>query len=163
MTPRLFVYGTLAPGRVNAHMLADVVGTWEAATVVGTLYPEGWGAAAGYPGLVLDASGAPVPGFLLTSASLPGHWARLDAFEGAGYERVSTKATRADGAVVDSFVYALSHAPPMAPEEAWVTHAKFGRGRVIELRACGTRRRFRVRFEDGALRLIMAESLRWEG
>jgi gamma-glutamylcyclotransferase (GGCT)/AIG2-like uncharacterized protein YtfP len=41
---RLFVYGTLAPGRPNEHMLAEVDGEWETATVRGRLVPEGWGA-----------------------------------------------------------------------------------------------------------------------
>jgi gamma-glutamylcyclotransferase (GGCT)/AIG2-like uncharacterized protein YtfP len=41
---RLFVYGTLAPGRPNEHMLAEVDGEWETATVRGRLVQEGWGA-----------------------------------------------------------------------------------------------------------------------
>ena len=41
MTDRLFVYGTLAPGRSNEHILADVPGTWEPAVVQGTLIQEG--------------------------------------------------------------------------------------------------------------------------
>lgn len=41
MTRRLFVYGTLAPGRPNAHVLAEVPGEWEPATVQGTLLQEG--------------------------------------------------------------------------------------------------------------------------
>jgi len=47
MTERLFVYGTLAPGRPNEHILADVPGSWEPARVTGTLREEGWGAAMG--------------------------------------------------------------------------------------------------------------------
>ena len=107
---RLFVYGTLAPGRSNAHMLADVPGEWEPATVTGTLLPEGWGAAAGYPGIILGEQGGRVAGFLFTSDRLAGHWARLDAFEGDGYERVLTTVTRADGSAVEAYVYALSRA-----------------------------------------------------
>ena len=38
MIHRLFVYGTLAPGRPNEHVLADVPGEWEPATVMGTSY-----------------------------------------------------------------------------------------------------------------------------
>ena len=68
---RLFVYGTLAPGRSNAHVLADVPGEWEPATVTGTLLPEGWGAAAGYPGIILDAQGGRVAGFLFSSDGWP--------------------------------------------------------------------------------------------
>lgn len=108
MTHRLFVYGTLAPGRPNEHVLADVPGEWEPATVIGTLFPEGWGAAAGYPGIVLDGRGGEVQGFLFSSESLAEHWARLDAFEGEGYERVLTTAKRKDGTTVDACIYKLS-------------------------------------------------------
>jgi gamma-glutamylcyclotransferase (GGCT)/AIG2-like uncharacterized protein YtfP len=108
MIARLFVYGTLAPGRANAHVLAPVPGTWEPASVTGTLFAEGWGAAAGYPGLVLSSDGDRVDGLLFTSGALDSHWERLDAFEGDGYRRVSTTVTRQDGTTVDAFVYTLS-------------------------------------------------------
>ena len=107
MTERLFVYGTLAPGRPNAHVLADVPGTWEPATVRGTLLKEGWGAAVGYPGIVLDELGGEVHGFIFSSEALTSHWTRLDAFEGDGYERVMTSATLADGTFVRAHIYAL--------------------------------------------------------
>jgi gamma-glutamylcyclotransferase (GGCT)/AIG2-like uncharacterized protein YtfP len=108
MTDRLFVYGTLAPGRPNAHVLAAVPGTWQPAAVRGTLYPEGWGAAAGYPGIVLDEIGSEVEGFIFSSDELAAHWMRLDEFEGAGYKRVLARATLEDGTIVDAYVYALS-------------------------------------------------------
>ena len=107
MTERLFVYGTLAPGRPNAHMLADVPGRWEPATVNGILLPLGWGAAEGYPGIVLDAQGEEVQGLVFTSDELPKHWARLDDFEGEGYQRVSVAARLADGSRVDAHIYSL--------------------------------------------------------
>jgi len=107
MIDRLFVYGTLAPGRPNEHILANVPGTWEPASVRGTLHPEGWGAAAGYPGIVLDDAGDEVHGFLFSSAALAEQWARLDAFEGDGYARVATAARRADGSVVKTHIYVL--------------------------------------------------------
>jgi gamma-glutamylcyclotransferase (GGCT)/AIG2-like uncharacterized protein YtfP len=107
MPDRLFVYGTLAPGRPNAHVLAPVPGTWEPATIRGHLLPEGWGAAAGYPAVVLDPAGEVVTGLLFSSDALDAHWARLDDFEGDGYTRVPTTATRSDGTTVDAFVYAL--------------------------------------------------------
>jgi len=115
---RLFVYGTLAPGRPNEHVLADVPGKWEPATVRGRLLPEGWGAAAGYPGIVLDENGSEVGGLLFSSESLAEHWARLDAFEGEGYERVLTKATLTDGTIIEAYIYRLSgNDSPPGPAE----------------------------------------------
>lgn len=112
MIHRLFVYGTLAPGRPNAHVLADVAGEWEPATVTGRLLQDGWGAAIGYPGLVLDEDGDEIQGFVFSSDHLHRHWTRLDAFEGEGYERVLTSAKRQDGTSVDAYVYRLSSSPP---------------------------------------------------
>lgn len=108
MPNRLFVYGTLAPGRPNEHVLADIPGSWQPATVTGTLLREGWGAAAGYPGIVLDEQGAKVEGLLFSSERLADHWARLDQFEGDDYERVLTRASLDDGTTVDAFIYILS-------------------------------------------------------
>ncbi|RDZ28576.1 gamma-glutamylcyclotransferase family protein [Lysobacter silvisoli] len=112
MTDRLFVYGTLAPGRPNAHVLADVPGQWEPAQMRGRLLAEGWGAAAGYPGIVLDESAEPVDGLVFSSPELAAHWARLDEFEGEGYRRVPAVALLHDGRQVEAYVYELSSAPP---------------------------------------------------
>ena len=114
MLDRLFVYGTLAPGRPNEHILADVPGEWTPATVMGTLFPQGWGAAAGYPGIVLDEQGGEVAGLLFSSESLAEHWTRLDEFEGEGYERVLTMAKLSDGTTVDAYLYRLRGNPGLA-------------------------------------------------
>ncbi len=109
MPYRLFVYGTLAPGRSNAHVLAYVPGTWQPAHVRGTVHNVNWGPAAGYPGLVLGEDAGEVRGLVFTSDALPEHWAHLDAFEGEGYTRVPVMATLDDnGATVQAFVYVLS-------------------------------------------------------
>ncbi len=105
---RLFVYGTLAPGQPNAHELADLHGTWQPATVRGVLHAEGWGAALGYPALEPDERAGEVQGQVFTSADLPQHWARLDAFEGSGYVRALVSAVLRDGIRVEAFVYALN-------------------------------------------------------
>ena len=107
MNDRLFVYGTLAPGRPNEHVLAEVPGRWEPATVRGTLLHKGWGAAVGYPGIVLDEFGGKVHGFIFSSEELPTHWARLDEFEGDGYERIVTTAELEDGSLVKAYIYVL--------------------------------------------------------
>lgn len=108
MTERLFIYGTLAPGRSNHHHMADIQGDWQPATLRGRLYEEGWGAAAGYPAIVPGEDGDPVAGFVFSSDHLGAHWSRLDAFEGEGYLREQVTVTLEDGTPVEAFVYSLN-------------------------------------------------------
>jgi gamma-glutamylcyclotransferase (GGCT)/AIG2-like uncharacterized protein YtfP len=112
MTDRLFVYGTLAPGRPNEHVLAGVPGEWEPATVRGVLHEHGWGAVMGYPALIVDEHGPEVEGFVFSSESLDQHWERLDEFEGDGYERVLTSARLRGGATVSAHIYVLRRPVP---------------------------------------------------
>ncbi len=107
MMERLFVYGSLAPGRPNESVLAELPGTWVAAKVRGELRHEGWGAAIGFPGLVLADDAPELPGLLFCSDQLDAHWARLDRFEGEGYQRLPVSATLEDGSIVEAQVYAL--------------------------------------------------------
>ncbi len=107
MIERLFVYGTLAPGRPNEHVLSAIGGSWDAASVTGSLRQEGWGAAMGYPGIDLDEHGDEVQGFLFTSEKLSDHWAMLDAFEGKSYEPVSTVVKLRGNRTVDAYIYTL--------------------------------------------------------
>lgn len=74
MIEKLFVYGTLCPGRPNEHVLDAIGGSWEIATVSGTLREEGWGAEMGYPGIDLDEHGGEIEGFLFTSENISGQW-----------------------------------------------------------------------------------------
>ena len=105
---RLFVYGSLGPGRPNAGVLADVDGDWEPATVAGSLVEDGWGAALGFLGLVIDNSEDSVDGWLFESDRLELLWDRLDEFEGDDYRRVVTLARRRSGEQVPAQVYVLS-------------------------------------------------------
>ena len=107
---RLATYGTLAPGRSNHHELADLTGVWREGHVFGTLIASGWGAAEGYPGIHLDPSGDRVDVYILESVELPDHWKRLDAFEGAEYERVIVDVHSEQG-IVQASVYALRPEP----------------------------------------------------
>lgn len=108
MIEHLFVYGTLAPGEPNEHMLAPLAGRWRPASVRGTLHPEGWGAALGYPALVPEEDGDEVEGLLFSSPELAGHWDRIDRFEGEGYERARVRVRLAGGSEVESWVYVLA-------------------------------------------------------
>ena len=85
---RLAVYGSLAPGEANAHILGPLAGSWCDGIVRGTLHDAGWAAALGHRAIRLDPNAAEVPVKLFSSADLPDFWRELDAFEGADYERV---------------------------------------------------------------------------
>lgn len=85
---RLAVYGTLGPGRKNHWVLEGITGTWQKGWVRGHLHQEGWGAVEGYPAIVLDERGPEVEVPVFTSQDLPGHWTRIDEFEGPEYRRV---------------------------------------------------------------------------
>lgn len=111
---RLAVYGTLAPGQPNHHVVAGAGGSWLDGTVRGRLEIGGWGAALGHPGLVPDPAAEPIPVKLLVAADLPSHLARLDEFEGVDYARVRVPVELA-GATVEAWIYALrgkSACPP---------------------------------------------------
>ena len=106
---RLFVYGTLAPGRPNHHVLESIAGSWEKASLKGTLLQEGWGAEMGCPGIVVGDEGGEVEGFLFCSDQLAEYWPTLDQFEGGGYSRVSVTVKLQDNREVEAYVYALSN------------------------------------------------------
>ena len=93
----LATYGTLAPGRVNNHQLAELKGVWHQGSVRGRLIESGWGAELGYPGLILDPSGPAIDVFIFESLDLPDHWPRLDEFEGVGYQRAVTQVSTSEG------------------------------------------------------------------
>jgi gamma-glutamylcyclotransferase (GGCT)/AIG2-like uncharacterized protein YtfP len=105
---RLFVYGTLAPGQPNEHIVSGLDGTWQPGSVRGDLKQIGWGANMGYPGLVLNHQGDHIRGLVLTTHKLADFWGELDAFEGAEYQRVITSVEMDSGETIEAYVYALS-------------------------------------------------------
>lgn len=103
---RLFVYGTLRPGHSNAHILEEIGGEWLPGYVTGTFYARGWGAAADFPGIVLEDNGPQVQGSLFISANLDAHWPMLDEFE-EGYDRVEVAVVTHTGQCVTAWIYQL--------------------------------------------------------
>ena len=74
--------------------------------MTGTFYDRGWGAAEGFPGIVLEDNGPQVQGYLFISAYLDAHWAMLDEFED-GYDRVEVTVTTEDGQTFTAWIYQL--------------------------------------------------------
>ena len=102
---RLATYGSLAPGRPNAHQLQSLKGRWISGHVHGTLVEAGWGAALGYPALILAPTDPAIELHVFESIELPLHWARLDDFEGPEYERLPVTVHTAEGDL-EAFLYA---------------------------------------------------------
>jgi RimJ/RimL family protein N-acetyltransferase len=87
-TERLAVYGSLAPGRENFHVISHLKGDWKKAVVFGDLFDRGWGAGLGFPAMRWRPNGRPLEVDVLGSSGLPDTWADLDQFEGSGYLRI---------------------------------------------------------------------------
>jgi gamma-glutamylcyclotransferase (GGCT)/AIG2-like uncharacterized protein YtfP len=100
----LIVYGTLAPGRENHHLLADLDGEWSEITIAGVL-----GDWMGYPMFRWSVGGPSVDGWLLRSPMLPAHYPRLDDFETAAYARHLVPYVGSEGAGVANCYVAASH------------------------------------------------------
>ena len=84
----LAVYGTLAPGQPNHHVVAPLRGEWTDGLIEGDLLPVGWGAALGYPGFRPRVGGDAVAVQVLRAPLLATAWPDLDRFEGPGYQRI---------------------------------------------------------------------------
>ena len=105
MTHRLFVYGTLMPGEINASFLDPLMGSWRRGRVRGALSLQGWGAAQGFPALVPGDGSTQVPGFVLEAERLSDFLGQLDTFEGEEYERRLTTVELDDGRLVSAYAY----------------------------------------------------------
>lgn len=103
----LAVYGTLAPGESNHHVVADIDGRWVPIGLRGHRFTARWRDTPGYPGFTPDPGGPLVPALALVADELADHWDRLDAFEGPGYRRVEVDVLDPDGGQVvgRAFVY----------------------------------------------------------
>lgn len=105
---RLIVYGSLAPGRANHHQLASLGGDWIGGWISGDRVLSGWGAELGYPAVRWRAGGERIQAWLLCSAGLPAMWAKLDAFEGAAYQRLLAPFETEAEVVAVGYLYAAA-------------------------------------------------------
>lgn len=114
----LAVYGTLAPGEPNHHVVAPLGGVWTPGVVEGDLVPVGWGATFGFPAFWPRPGGPAVPVQVLTSPRLPEAWARLDRFEGEEYRRVLVLVFLPGGDVTVANLYAAASPGPEVGDAA---------------------------------------------
>ncbi|HEY9733026.1 MAG TPA: gamma-glutamylcyclotransferase [Drouetiella sp.] len=84
----LAVYGTLAPGRENYHIVEPLGGEWTDGLIEGDLQETGWGATLGYPAFRPRTGGTILKIKVLRSDALPQGWKEVDDFEGPEYERI---------------------------------------------------------------------------
>jgi len=84
----LAVYGSLAPGKSNYHIVEPLGGEWTDGFIEGDLFQTGWGAALGYWAFRPRVGGERIAVKVLTSPRLSGAWQMLDDFEGSEYERI---------------------------------------------------------------------------
>ncbi len=91
---RLAVYGTLAPGKTNHHVIAEIQGTWDRGWIRGVL-----GRIGPYPACRWKPHAMRIPVQVLSSSRLLDHWERLDRFEGTAYRRILAPVTNAGGRV----------------------------------------------------------------
>ena len=114
----LCVYSTLAPGQVNAYVLAPLSGAWTEAQISGSLHNAGWGAVHGCPGARLTdndidkmtADSHPtsvVNSVLFESEDLADFWRRLYDFEGIDYRAEVTTARLVTGEYRRYVVYTV--------------------------------------------------------
>jgi gamma-glutamylcyclotransferase (GGCT)/AIG2-like uncharacterized protein YtfP len=80
---RLIVYGSLAPGGVNAFLLAGLEGCWHRCLIRGHM-----GRFRGFKSFKWDPQGAAHEAWLLASPGLPQMYPELDDFEGEEYQRL---------------------------------------------------------------------------
>ena len=103
---RLALYGILRPGGSHHHEVRSIPGDWETGTVRGWLHGVTWGPADGFEGITLAAEAPPVPVDILHADRLADHLARLDRFEGPGYDRLAIGTVHVAGELleVDGYV-----------------------------------------------------------
>lgn len=94
---KLAVYGTLAPGAPNYHVVEPYGGEWSDAIIRGDLGKVGWGSEVNYPGFKPREDGGNVSAKILTSSRLPTAWTAIDEFEGEDYRRILVPVYGPDG------------------------------------------------------------------
>ena len=106
----LIIYGTLAPGRQNHHIIEHVKGVWKEGIIRGKLESSGWGAHLGYKAFRHGESELQeiIKAFVFFSDELLDNWKMRDEFEGDEYKRILAKYELDNGETGVGYIYALN-------------------------------------------------------
>lgn len=106
-TTTLIIYGSLAPGETNHHIISHINGIWLKAFIKGKIIDNGWSTRTGYPEFQrIDDSSERVEVLAFISEDLEKYWDYIDEFEGTEqYKRVTISCELENGKVVDAFIY----------------------------------------------------------
>ena len=117
---RLAVYGSLAPGKENHHVVSHLGGRWLAAQIRGDLFDQGWGSGLGYPAMRWRPQGSTITVDLLESPSLATNWEEIDRFEGSGYVRILVPVLLDGAFYCVANIYELAREKISDPEPRWI-------------------------------------------
>ena len=107
-TTALIIYGSLAPGEANHHIISHINGIWLKGFIEGKIIDNGWSTRTGYPEFQRHQDGdqATVEVLVFMSEDLDQHWDHLDEFEGTeAYQRSTISCELEGGQKVEAFIY----------------------------------------------------------
>lgn len=110
MSTSLIIYGSLAPGESNHHIISHIPGNWQKATITGYIEDNGWSNRSGYPRFIekQDVKQQKYSVHVFTSDRLPAYWEEIDAFEGEeDYKRIQWPYVLEDGSEFTGHIYVL--------------------------------------------------------
>lgn len=104
----LIIYGSLAPGEANHHIISHINGIWLKAFIKGKIIDNGWATRTGYPEFkrASDKDSHSVEVLAFMSEELDDHWKQLDDFEATeSYKRTTITCELEGGQIVEAFIY----------------------------------------------------------
>lgn len=103
----LIIYGSLAPGEANHHIISHINGIWFKAFIKGKIIDNGWSTRTGYPEFQrAEDESQTIEVLAFISDELEDHWDHIDEFEGTEkYARTTISCELEDGQVVEAFIY----------------------------------------------------------
>lgn len=104
----LIVYGSLAPGESNHHVISHIDGVWHKAKIKGKIIDNGWSKRQGYPEYKSVSNGESeiLDVLVFMSEKLEHYWQDIDEFEGTeDYRRITIPCTLDNGEEMTASIY----------------------------------------------------------